>query len=85
MFKVLKFEVVETVNGKTVRLQLEDEAVEEGFFFVHLPRRFLPSVEANFTKYANICKSSKPFHFAFMGQKGRTFKVMFTRSPEKSV
>ncbi|KAK3918367.1 Jacalin-related lectin 18 [Frankliniella fusca] len=77
MFKVLKFEVVETVNGKTVRLQLEDQAVEEGFFFVHLPRRFLPSVEANFTKYANICVLIFPFRL--MNSQGRIREIFEQR------
>lgn len=85
MHKILKFEIVETVNGRTVRLQLEDDHVDEGFFFVHLPRRFLASVESNFAKYSNITKSNRPFFFAFMGQKGRTFQVLFTRNPEKVV
>jgi len=49
-YKVLQFEVVETVNGRTVRIQLEDSELEEGFFYVHLPKRFLASVEANFKK-----------------------------------
>lgn len=83
-FKILKFEIVETVNGRTVRLQLEDESSEEGFFYVHLPRRFLPSIETNFTKYSTITRSKKPFYFAYLGQKGRTFKVLFSRNPTKT-
>lgn len=83
MFKVTKFEIVETVNGRTVRLQLEDVAMEEGFFYVHLPKRFLSSVEANFAKYRAITFSKKPFYFAYLGQNGRTFKVIFSRNPEK--
>jgi len=83
MHKVLKFEIVETVNGRTVRLQLEDSSVDEGFFYVHLHRRFLPSVEANFSRYLSITKSKKPFFFVFLGLKGRTFKVLFTRNPDK--
>ncbi|XP_034246195.1 uncharacterized protein LOC117648094 [Thrips palmi] len=64
MHRVLKIEILETVNGRTVRLQLEDKSIEEGYCFVHLPRRFLPSVESNYSKYAQITKSKKPFFFA---------------------
>ncbi len=82
-YKVLQFEVVETVNGRTVRIQLEDDDLEERFFNVHLPNFFLPSVEKNFKKYKPITQSEKPFYFAFLGHKGRAFKVVFTRKPEK--
>lgn len=82
-FKVLKFEMVETSNGHTIRCQLEDEKAEEGFFYIHLPKRFFDLISNNFEKYEQITKSKKPFYFAFLGFKGRGFQVNFSRNPTK--
>jgi len=68
-YKVLKFEIVETVNGKTVRIQLEDEDMDSGFFYVHLPKRFLPAVEANLTKYRAITSSKNHFILHTLGKR----------------
>ncbi len=85
LFKVIGFEIVETTNGRCVRCRLEDDSVDEGYFFIHLPRRFLEEISRNFKRYTEITNSHKPFYFCFLGFKGRGFQVLFTRNPKKSI
>lgn len=77
-YKCINFEVVNTQNGKTVRVELEDNQQES--FFVHLPRRFLKVIEESLEHYRNVCKTDKPFYMAYLGLKGRGFQIHFTRN-----
>jgi len=82
-YQVLNFEIVDTAKGRAVRCQLREKNSQDGFFYVHLPRRFVEIVEENFDRYQAITKSDKPFYFPFLGFKGKGFKVLFTRNPKK--
>lgn len=81
-FRIMSFEAVQTVNGQAIRVKLFDKTTDE-IFFTHLPKRLYDSIAQDLENLNEICESDKPFYFAFLGYKGRGFKIKFTRNPSK--
>lgn len=81
-YKVLEIEIVTTKNGDTIRLKIVDDESEDGFCYIHLPKRILGDIGPLVPKFAKISKTKKGLFFQFKGMKGLAFKFRFsTKGP----
>jgi len=82
-YKVIDLTEVETSRGKTIRLRLEDNDVEDKWCFVHMPRNVLIEMLPLVDKLKQMCDSEKGLYFKFVGMKGLAFKIKFSRNSKK--
>lgn len=82
-YKIHKFEIVETSNGRRVRLCIMHKQYGNKEVYVHLPARVLAIVTEKLEKLNKKCTSKKPMYIIHMGLRGRAFILKFTQNPKK--
>lgn len=70
-------ESVTTSRGDSIRLKLVDSDSDDGYCFIHLPKRIVEHVTPVLSKLVKLVKSKKGLYFQFKGMKGLAFKFRF--------
>lgn len=82
-YQILKFEVVQTSNGKRIRLSLKHDQFKNREAYVHLSERVLSIISDKIDSLNKKCTSKKPMYVIYMGLRGKAFVLRFTQHPKK--